>query len=43
MPVYNDWEPLTKLLSEIDLIIKDINEYEFKCIIINDFQIYKFS
>ena len=36
MPVYNDWEPLTKLLSEIDLIIKDINDYQFQCIIIND-------
>ena len=36
IPVYNDWEPLTKLLSEIDLIIKDINDYRFQCIIIND-------
>jgi polyisoprenyl-phosphate glycosyltransferase len=36
MPVYNDWESLLKLLNEINLVINDINNYEFKCIIVND-------
>ena len=36
IPVYNDWESLIKLLDEIDNTIKDINDYQFKCIVIND-------
>ena len=36
MPVYNDWESLSKVLGEIDSIIQNINGYEFKCIIVND-------
>ncbi len=36
LPVYNDWESLLKVLDEINLVIKDIQKYEFKCIIIND-------
>ncbi len=36
LPVYNDWESLLKVLDEINLVVKDIQKYEFKCIIIND-------
>ena len=36
LPVYNDWESLLKVLEEINLVVKDIQKYEFKCIIIND-------
>ena len=36
MPVYNDWESLIKVLDEINLTIKDISDYEFNCIIVND-------
>ena len=37
MPVYNDWESLNKLLSDINLIIQSIKNYEFKCVVVNDF------
>ena len=36
MPVYNDWESLSKVLIEINTIIKDIKNCDFKCIVIND-------
>ena len=36
MPVYNDWESLNKLLKEIDLIIDQIDNFEFSSVIIND-------
>mgnify|MGYP001362560037 CR=1 FL=1 len=36
MPTYNDWESLIKLLEEINSVIKNIKNYEFKCIIVND-------
>tara|TARA_Y100000996_G_scaffold413392_1_gene401550 strand:+ start:578 stop:1450 length:873 start_codon:yes stop_codon:yes gene_type:complete len=36
MPVYNDWESLTKLLQTIDLTIKDFKNYSFECLVIND-------
>ena len=36
MPVYNDWESLNKLLKEIDLIVDQIDNFEFSSIIIND-------
>ena len=36
MPVYNDWESLIKLIDEIDIVIKDINSYEFSCVVVND-------
>ena len=36
VPVFNDWESFTKLLNEISISIKDIKNYEFNCIIIND-------
>ena len=34
MPVYNDWESLIKLIDEIDIVIKDINSYEFSCVVV---------
>ena len=36
MPTYNDWESLIKLLEEINSVIRNIKNYEFKCIIVND-------
>jgi len=36
IPVYNDWESLKKLLSNINDNIKNISDVEFNCIIIND-------
>ena len=36
MPVFNDWESLSKVLNEINIVIKDIKNFEFKCIVIND-------
>ena len=36
MPVYNDWESLIRVLEEVNFTIKDINDIEFKCIIVND-------
>ena len=36
LPVYNDWESLSKVLEEINSVIRDIQKYEFECIIIND-------
>ena len=36
MPTYNDWESLINLLEEINFVIKNIKNYEFKCIIVND-------
>ena len=36
IPVYNDWQSLAKLLIEININIKEINECEFNCIIVND-------
>ncbi len=36
MPVFNDWESLSKVLSEINIVIEDIKNFEFKCIVIND-------
>tara|TARA_X000001036_G_scaffold332098_1_gene310853 strand:- start:518 stop:1390 length:873 start_codon:yes stop_codon:yes gene_type:complete len=36
IPVYNDWESLTKLLNGINDAIKSIKDYEFKCIVVND-------
>ena len=36
IPVYNDWESLTKLLNEINSVTNDIQNVEFKCIIVND-------
>ena len=36
IPVYNDWESLNKLLSEINENIKSLSENNFECLIIND-------
>ena len=36
IPVFNDWDSFCKLLDEINENIKFINNYEFKCIAIND-------
>ena len=36
LPVYNDWESLSKVLEEINSVISDIQKYEFECIIVND-------
>ena len=36
IPVYNDWDSLVKLLSEINSSIKDIKQCIFDCIIVND-------
>ncbi len=36
IPVYNDWESLKKLFSEIDETINDLKDISFNCIVIND-------
>ena len=36
IPVYNDWDSLSKLLEEINSSIKNYSEHKFKCLIIND-------
>ena len=36
IPVYNDWESLNKLLSELNENIKFFNDINFECLIIND-------
>ena len=36
MPVYNDWESLIKVLDEINSVIQNIKNCEFRCVIVND-------
>jgi glycosyltransferase involved in cell wall biosynthesis len=36
IPVYNDWESLNKLLSEMNEIIKSFSDINFECLIVND-------
>ena len=36
IPIYNDWESLIKLLDEINKVIENKNDYEFRCIVVND-------
>ena len=36
IPVFNDWESLNKLLSEINENIKNFSEINFECLIVND-------
>ena len=36
IPVYNDWESLKKLIKEINEIIKNFNDINFECLIVND-------
>ena len=35
IPIYNDWESVSKLMNEINYFIKDVNA-EFSIIIVND-------
>ena len=35
IPIYNDWESISKLIKEINFCIKDL-EAEFSIIVIND-------
>jgi glycosyltransferase involved in cell wall biosynthesis len=41
IPVYNDWESLNKLLSEINENIKSFSEINFECLIVNDASTYQ--
>ena len=36
IPIYNDWESLAKLLTNIGENIKNIKGAQFDCIIVND-------
>ena len=36
IPVFNDWKSLAKLLNDISNTIKNIDNFEFNCIVIND-------
>ena len=36
IPVYNDWESLTKLIDDISKNINDYENIEFECIVVND-------
>ena len=36
IPIFNDWESLEKLISEIDESVDGLKEYLFECLIIND-------
>ena len=36
MPVYNDWESFQKLINKIDYTIKEIKDFKFDCIAVND-------
>ncbi|MFL2889488.1 MAG: glycosyltransferase [Pelagibacteraceae bacterium] len=36
IPVYNDWDSLTKLLEEINIIINNFRDIDFSILIIND-------
>ena len=36
IPVYNDWDSLNKLLSEINENIKSFSDISFECLIVND-------
>ncbi len=36
IPVFNDWDSLKKLLVEIDHNLKDIKDFLFDCLVIND-------
>jgi hypothetical protein len=41
IPIFNDWDSLEKLLSEINSNIKDVKEAQFNCIVINDCSLIK--
>ena len=33
MPTYNDWDSLAKLLEEINSVIRNFKDFQFKCIV----------
>ena len=41
IPVFNDWESLSRLLDEIDKNIKNIKNAQFECLVVNDASTYK--
>ena len=43
IPIFNDWESLEKLLLNINENIKNIEEVQFDCIVINDCSVIKNS
>ena len=43
IPLYNDWESLNKLLSEINENIKSFSDINFECLIVNDASTIQFS
>jgi len=43
IPVYNDWESLKKLLEEINENIKNFDDIDFECLIINDASTAQFT
>ena len=36
IPIFNDWESLKKLLTEINNNIKNIKDAQFDCVVVND-------
>ena len=36
IPVFNDWDSLKKLITEIDFNINVIKNFEFECLVVND-------
>ena len=36
IPVYNDWDSLSKLLIEVNEKIKFFSDFNFECLIVND-------
>ncbi len=36
IPIFNDWESLTKLINDISIELKDLKNHKFKFIIMND-------
>ncbi len=36
IPVFNDWDSLKKLITEIDFNINGIKNFEFECLVVND-------
>ena len=36
IPIYNDWESLQRLIEEINKNIKDFDDINFECLIVND-------
>ncbi len=36
IPVFNDWDSLKKLIEEINEIIKELKNFKFECVVVND-------